>query len=134
MNKIKIEAQDNQRLSVPQSSKIKIEVITSPTCPHCPHAKNAVNKFAKDNEYIKVVEYSTATHEGRKKSQQLDVRSVPTLFISGPGSADRIGFVGSPSQNQLKKMVGIAKGEDNWPKEEGLFEKLAKKLKIKIKI
>ena len=31
-------------------------------------------------------------------------------------------------------MVGIAKGEDNWPKEEGLFEKLAKKLKIKIKI
>ena len=113
--------------------KVKIEVFTSPTCPHCPHAKKAAAEFAKDNDEIKVVETSTATNEGRKRSQNFGVRSVPTLFITGPGTNERIGFVGTPSQSQLRKMANIALGEENWPeKQPGFFSKLFSRIKIKV--
>lgn len=113
--------------------KVKIEVFTSPTCPHCPHAKKAAAEFAKDNDEIKVVETSTATNEGRKRSQNFGVRSVPTLFITGPGTSERIGFVGTPSQSQLRRMANIALGEENWPEQEpGFFSKLFNRIKIKV--
>lgn len=131
--KVKIEAQDNQKSSVPQFSKVKIEVFTSPTCPHCPHAKKAAAEFAKNNEGVKVVETSTATSQGRKRSTNFGIRSVPTLFITGPATNERIGFVGTPSQSQLDKMVKIALGKENWPEQEkGFFSKIVEKLKIKI--
>lgn len=114
-------------------SKVKIEVFTSPTCPHCPHAKKAAMKFAEAREDIKVIETTTASPNGRKRADSFGVRGVPTLFITGPGTDERIGFVGTPSQSQLSKMAGIALGQDEWPEEQpGLFSRLFSKIKIKI--
>ncbi len=115
------------------TQKVKIEVFTSPTCPHCPHAKKAAFDFAGERDYVKVVESSTATSKGKKRADNFGVRSVPTLFITGPGTPDRIGFVGTPSQKQLEKMTKIALGKENWPEEKGLFSRIAEKLNIKIK-
>ncbi len=95
--------------------RVKIEVFTSPTCPHCPRAKSALDQFSKSNSFVKVVETSTGTNKGRKRAELFGVRSVPTLFITGPGTKDRIGFIGVPSQSQLKKMANIALGKESWP-------------------
>jgi glutaredoxin len=106
----------------------KIEVFTSPTCPHCPSAKKAVMKFAEGKDYIKIVETSTATHEGQKRARQYEVRSVPTLFVTSSSYPDKIGYVGVPSENGLKKMTDIALGKDKWDegKKEGIFSRIAK--------
>jgi len=118
------------------SEKAKIEVFTSPTCPHCPHAKKVVQELSKEREDIKFIETSTATHKGQKRSESLGVRSVPTLFIKGPGYPDRIGYVGTPSKSQLNKMVNIALGLESWEEEkkESFFSKISKRINIKIKI
>jgi glutaredoxin len=117
-------------------AEAKIEVFTSPTCPFCPGALKAAKEMAKDMPEIKVVETSTGTEQGRRRAEHNDVRSVPTLFITGNGYPDRIGYIGVPSKDKLKKIVNIAMGKEKWEekKEEGLFSRIAKKLKIKIKI
>jgi len=110
-------------------SKAKIEVYTSPTCPHCPHAKKVVGEFAKDNEEVKFVEVSTATHDGQKRAQRMNIRSVPTLVITGPGTSETIGYVGVPSNNQLKKMIDIALGKDDFEEaQETGFKRFLKKI------
>lgn len=117
------------------TQRAKIEIITSPTCPNCPPAKNAVNKFSMDRDDVKVVDVSTATHKGSNRARSLDVRSVPTLIITGPGTNENIGFVGIPSQNQLNRMVNIALGAEEWDKDkpkENIVSKFMKQLKIKI--
>jgi small redox-active disulfide protein 1 len=112
----------------------KIEIFTSPTCPHCPHAKRIAMAVAKTRE-VKVIETSTYNKEGQKRANHYNIRSVPTLFITSPEIPDRIAFAGVPSENQLNRMLDIAEGKENWPeKKEGLFSRIAKKLKIKIKI
>jgi glutaredoxin len=105
----------------------KIEIFTSPTCPYCPGAVKAAREFAKGND-VQVVENSTATMQGSKRAEEYDVRSVPTLVITGPGSSERIGYVGIPSQSGLKKMVNIALGKEGWEEPEGLLSKIKKKL------
>ncbi|MFH2021000.1 MAG: thioredoxin family protein [archaeon] len=116
------ESIENQRASISQN--VKIEVFTSPTCPHCPHAKKAVEKFAAGRENIKIVETSTASREGQRRAETFGIRSVPTLFITGPGTADRIGYAGVPSEKGLSKMVNIALGKENWEEEQGFLEKI----------
>jgi glutaredoxin len=111
----------------------KIEVFTSPTCPHCPHAKKAAFNIKKKRDDVKVIETSTHTSRGQKRSRNLQIRSVPTLIITGPGTDENIGFVGTPSESQLNKMLDIAIGKKNWDepeKKEGIFSRL-KKIKIK---
>ena len=107
---------------------VKIEIFTSPTCPHCPNAKKAVMKFAEGKDFIKVVETSTATNDGQRRARTYDVRSVPTLFITSQNYPDKIGYVGVPSDNGLKKMTDIALGKTGWDegKKEGLFSRIAK--------
>ena len=112
----------------------KIEVFTSPTCPHCPHAKNAAFNIKKKRDDVKVIETSTATHKGQKRSRNLHIRSVPTLIITGPGTDENIGFTGTPSENQLNKMIDIALGKKTWDepkKKQSIFSKL-KNIKIKL--
>ena len=106
-------------------AQAKIEIITSPTCPHCPSAKNAAIEFAKDND-VKVIETSTYSTKGQQRAQHLGVRSVPTMFITSPLNPERIGFVGVPSQRQLKKMVNIALGKEEWEQKQGLLSKIKK--------
>lgn len=124
----------NQRLLAPQQFAI-IEVFTSLTCPHCPHAKKVALKVSKDRDDVKIVETSIATKQGQKRSRSFQIRSVPTLIITGPGSDENIGYVGTPSENQLNKMINIALGKEEWKQEnnESFFQKVAKKLKIKMK-
>jgi predicted DsbA family dithiol-disulfide isomerase len=114
------------------TQRAKIEIITSPTCPNCPPAKNAVAKFSLDRDDVKVVELSTATQKGSKRARSLDVRSVPTLIITGPGTDERIGYVGIPTQDQLNRMVSIAKGTENWEQEqpkENIVSRFMKRIK-----
>ena len=107
---------------------VKIEIFTSPTCPHCPSAKKAVMRFAEGKEYIKVVETSTATHDGQRRARQNGVRSVPTLFVTSSAYPDKIGYVGVPSDKGLRRMTDIAAGVEEWKdeKKEGIFSKIAK--------
>ena len=109
-----------------------IEIYTSPTCPHCPHAKNAVSKFIQNRTDVDVKDYNTYTKEGQKKAQLNQIRSVPTLIITGPGTNERIGYVGAPGQAQLQKMVDIALGVDKFEEKEsktGFFNKIINKIK-----
>jgi len=109
--------------------RVKIEVFTSPTCPHCPHAKKAVADFAKDRKDVKFVETSTYSSAGQKRAANYGIRSVPTLIITGPGTAERIGYVGTPSKNQLERMTNIALGKDEFPQQENIFTKIMNKFK-----
>jgi glutaredoxin len=115
-----------------EMKEAKIEVFTSPTCPFCPGAVKVAEELAKDMPGIKVVETSMGTEKGRKRAQNNDVRSVPTLFITGTGYPDRIGYVGAPSKDKLKKMVNIATGNEKWEEPVSFFARLTKRLKIKI--
>ena len=114
------------------SEPVKIEIFTSPTCPYCPKAVKVAKELAKGIESIKIIEISTGTREGSRRAAQNDVRSVPTLFIRGPGYLGMIGYVGAPSREKLMKMVEIAQGKAEWKEEEGLISRIAAKLKIKL--
>ena len=115
------------------TQKAKIEVFTSPTCPHCPNAKRIAEEIANDRDDVKVVETSTYSKKGQKRAKSLQVRSVPTLFITGPEYEGRIGYVGTPSKDRLSQMVNIALGLEDWPeKKPGLVSSLLNKIKIKI--
>ncbi len=109
----------------------KIEIFTSPTCPFCPGAVKAAKELSKEREDFKIEETSTGTEKGRKRANSLDVRSVPTLFITGPGTEERIGYIGVPSKQALNKMLNIALGKEKWESKEGkegLFSKIIKKI------
>ncbi|MEM3373916.1 MAG: thioredoxin family protein [Candidatus Woesearchaeota archaeon] len=111
---------------------LKVEIFTSPTCPYCPHAVKLAKELLKERNDFKIVETSTGTYEGRKRAENFDVRSVPTLFITGPGTQERIGYVGVPSKNTFNKMLDIALGKEKWPeqeKKESIFSRLFNKLK-----
>lgn len=110
---------------------LKIEIFTSPTCPYCPSAVKLAKELLKERNDFKIVESSTGTEYGRKRAQSFDVRSVPTLFITGPATNDRIGYVGVPSKNSLNKMLNIASGKEKWPeqKKESFFSKIIKKFR-----
>lgn len=109
-------------------AEVKIEVFTSPTCPFCPKAVEVSKAIAKEMPEVKVIETSTGTEKGRKRAEANEVRSVPTLFITGTGYPDRIGYIGAPSHDKLKKMVNIALGKEEWKEQEGLFSRIIKKL------
>ena len=109
----------------------KIEVFTSPTCPHCPKAKANVDEFAKGRDDIRIIHTNTGTSDGARRAQQFDVRSVPTIFVTGPGYPDRIGYIGVPSKDRLGKLVDIALGKEEWKEEEPVLKKIADKLKIR---
>ena len=111
--------------------KAKIEIFTSPTCPHCPKAVKKAEELAKERDDIKILEISTATKNGQKKARELNVRSVPTLFITGPGYEDRIGHVGVPSRNALEKMIAIALGKEQWKEKKSLFSRIAEKINLR---
>jgi small redox-active disulfide protein 1 len=103
---------------------VKIEVFTSPTCPHCPAAKKIAQKVASNREDVKVVETSTYTKDGQHRAREFDVRSVPTLFVTSQDNPDRIAFVGVPGENQLNRMIDISLGKEEWPKQEGMMDKI----------
>ena len=111
--------------------KAKIEIFTSPTCPYCPRAVQVAEELGRERDDIKIIETSTYSHKGSRRAENLGVRSVPTLFITGPGYPDRIGYIGAPSKEKLGKMVNIALGKEQWEQPEGLLSRL---MKIKIKI
>jgi len=113
--------------------KVKIEVFTSPTCPHCPHAAKLAYEVAKERDDVKVTELSTATPHGRRKAQQMEVMTVPTTFVTGPKSSQKIAFRGLPSRNGLLKAIDISLGKAEWKEPKGLFRSLLEKLPIKIK-
>jgi len=111
--------------------KAKIEIFTSPTCPYCPRAVSVAQELKKERDDIKIIETSTYSAKGQKRARMLGVRSVPTMFITGPAYPDRIGYVGAPSKSRLNQMVNIALGIEEWKQPESLWSKL-KKIKIKI--
>ena len=84
-----------------------IEIFTSPTCIYCPAAKKIVEEVA--GKDITVVEHSSATPEGRRRASEFGIQSVPTIFVSGPGTKEIIGFRGSPSKEGLLKAIAAVK-------------------------
>jgi len=112
----------------------KIEIFTSPTCPYCPNAVRVAKELSKEMPEIKILETNTGTEKGRKRAENNDVRSVPTLFITGDGYPERIGYIGAPSKDKLRKMVNIATGKERWEEPDGFLSRLSKNLKIKIKL
>lgn len=110
----------------------KIEIFFSPTCPHCPNALRVAKELSKEREDFKIVETNTWTEKGKRRAEHYNIRSVPTLFITGSGYPERIGYIGAPSKEKLNKMLNIATGKEEWIEHEGFFSRLAKKLKIKL--
>ncbi len=117
-------------------SRAKIEVFTSPTCPHCPAAKRVAEELSAERNDVKVVETSTYSSKGQKRAKSLEVRSVPTIFVTSNEYNGRIGHVGIPSKDSLNKMINIALSYEDWPNQnkESLVSRLVQKLNIKIKI
>jgi len=114
-------------------SKAKIEVFTSPTCPHCPSAKKVAEDLAAERDDVKVIETSTYSKKGQKRAESMQIRSVPTLFITSSEYEGRIGHVGTPSKDRLTQMVNITLGLENWPEEKPSFvSKVLNKIKIKL--
>ncbi|MEM2139088.1 MAG: glutaredoxin domain-containing protein [Candidatus Woesearchaeota archaeon] len=110
----------------------KVEIFTSPTCPYCPHAVKLAKDLLKEGYDFKLVETSTGTYEGQERAKSLDVRSVPTLFITGSETQERIGYVGVPSKQSFIKMINIAEGKEKWPeqeKKESFISKIFNKFK-----
>ncbi|MBT3463647.1 hypothetical protein HOD20_06250 [archaeon] len=114
--------------------KAHVEVFTSPTCPHCPSAKKIAKEVCDKREDVKFLETSTMTSKGSKRAQKFDVRGVPTLIITGPGTNERIGYVGTPSKDSLNNMINIALGKEKWKEKKSILDKISKKLKINFKI
>lgn len=110
----------------------KIEIFFSPTCPYCPAALKVAKELSKERDDFKITETNTWSEKGKKRAELYNVRSVPTLFITGNAFPDRIGYVGAPSKEKLSKMLDIATGKAKWEEQEGFFSRLAKKLKIKL--
>ena len=108
--------------------KSTIEVFTSTTCPHCPAAKKLVDELAKERDDVDVVHTVTNTLEGSKRAQEMQIMTVPTIFIKGPGSEETIGLRGVPSKKGLIKAVNISLGKEKWKEDKGLIEKLKDKL------
>jgi len=82
-----------------------IEIFTSPTCPYCPAAKALVDMVAKAQEDVTVVEHTPMTAEGRKRSKEFGITSVPTIHVSGEGSKEIVGVKGLPKKETLLKMI-----------------------------
>ena len=111
---------------------VKIEVFTSPTCPHCPSAKMLAMQVQKERDDVKVIETSTATKQGSRRADLMNVMSVPTLFVKGP-HFDRIGFRGTPSKDKLLEAIDISLGLKEWEKPKTFVEKIKNKIPIKIR-
>ena len=115
----------------------KIEVFTSPTCPHCPSAVNLARQIEKERDDVKMVISSMATNQGSRRAKMLNVMSVPTLFVTGPGTEERIGFRGLPPKTRLLDAVDISLGIKSWEdiqkENKGLFQRLKEKIPIKIR-
>jgi len=84
-----------------------IEIFTSPTCIYCPKAKEIVAEIAKEKPDVTVVEHSAATEEGRKRAQEFNIASVPTIFISGPKTKEILAFSGVPSKEKLIEAIYV---------------------------
>ncbi|PLW80451.1 hypothetical protein C0585_02550 [Candidatus Woesearchaeota archaeon] len=114
---------------------ITISVFTSPTCPHCPSAVNLVKEVTKEDKAVKMIEYGAANPNTQKKAAELEVQSVPTIFVKGEGYEKNIGFRGTPSKNSLIDAIKIAKGEKEYfePKPFSLTKWFAEKTGIRIK-
>lgn len=126
-------SKDQKKEEESSIGKVKIEVFTSPTCPHCHPALDFAKQIAKQikkerGDYIKVVELSTATPSGQKKATQFGVMSVPTTFVTGPKSAEKIAFRGLPSKKGLLKAIDISLGLSEWEEPpKGFFKRLWEK-------
>lgn len=108
--------------------KSTIEVFTSTTCPHCPAAKKLVNEVAKERDDVNVIHTITNTVKGSKRAREMQIMTVPTIFIKGPGSDETIGLRGVPSKKGLIKAINISLGNEKWKEKKGLIEKLKDKL------
>jgi small redox-active disulfide protein 1 len=82
-----------------------IEIFTSPTCPYCPGAKAVVNEIAKENKDVVVIEHTPMTEQGRKRAQEFNISSVPTIHVSGTGTKEIFGFVGMPKKETILEMI-----------------------------
>ena len=106
--------------------KVVIELFTSPTCPHCSTARNMLNELSKQREDILVYEHSIATQDGSERAKNMEVMSVPTLFLKGPLSKETVGFKGTPvtdkMNEEIDKALGISKIEESDNK--GFFDKI----------
>ena len=104
---------------------IHIEIFTSPGCPHCPRAHKFILNFVKGKD-IQLKHINTATTEGQLLAQKFNVMTVPTIFIYSEIHPQRIGFRGTPSENDLNKALEIINKEPEEPKP-SFLEKIFKR-------
>ena len=90
--------------------KTKVEFFMSMTCPHCPSARNLVEEVANERDDIEVEEFIVNTPEGNNRAREMDVKSVPMIFLQGIGKKDVFVFTGTPSKERF--LEAITKSQD----------------------
>src|SRR3989338_3640398 len=85
--------------------KIRIEIYTSVTCPHCPSARKLMEELNKEIDDLETEEFIVNTPEGNERAKQMNVKSVPMIFLQGIGKKDVFVFTGTPSKNRILEAV-----------------------------
>ncbi|MCK5107977.1 MAG: thioredoxin family protein [Nanoarchaeota archaeon] len=94
---------------------ITIELFSRPGCPHCPPARVFITNFVKGKDNITLKQINTLTPEGQILAQKFNVMTVPTIFVSSDIHPQRIGFRGTPTENDLNRALEVITEK---PKEE----------------
>ena len=67
-----------------ESTKVKIEIYTSPTCPYCPAALRMLQKAIDIyGDIIEVAKIDITSPEGQELAAFYEVQATPTIVING---------------------------------------------------
>ncbi len=88
--------------------KTKVELFISLTCPHCPSARKLVNEVISERDDLDVEEFIVNTPEGNNRAKELDIKSVPMIFLQGMGKKDVFVFTGTPSKGRFLEAVRLS--------------------------
>jgi thiol-disulfide isomerase/thioredoxin len=91
---------------------MQVLVFVSSHCPHCPKAVSVARKVIPEysGHDVRLRKIRLKTSEGKKLSDEYDVRVTPTTFIlNGEGKVTKK-MTGVPSEGDLKKEIEKALG------------------------
>lgn len=105
-------------------TKAIVKLFVSSTCPNCPAAKNEINQILEERDDFELKLFDLHTREGVEEAKKLQIMSVPTYIITGPGVDHNIGLVGSQGSKTLNKYLDFATGKKDMNKKESFWKKL----------
>ena len=65
--------------------------------------------------------------EGRRKAQQFEIYSVPTIFIKGPKHDEILAIRGNPSRERLRELIEISQGKKEIKEGKSFLQKIKEK-------